>query len=577
MSVAKEKILKSFYLLCALFGVLAVGIIFIFLLIKGIPGIAEIGFFKFLFGTKWQPVSGQYGILPLLTSTLAVTGLAILIGGGIGVLSAIFLARFCNKRFYKTLRNAINVLAGIPSVIFGFFGMQVVQKFFGIFTANGLGAGMLATGVVLSIMILPTVISVSLNSLNNVPDSYYEGAVALGATHSGAVFKTVLPAAKNGIIGAVILGLGRAVGETMAVQMVCGGVPNFPSLDKSILTITAAIVKDMGYAEGLAYDALISLGLVLLVFVLIITMFMHLSVSRKVKDRKFTFRLRLPQKDKTKNLNTKYSFYKFLSLLSMTLTIASLFGVVGFILIKGIPHLNSTLIFSIPQSYEDISMLPALLNTLVIVAVTVVIAMPIGVFAAIYLAEYTKKGSKLVKLIRSAIEILTSIPSIIFGLFGNLLFVKFFGWGFSLIGGCLTVVLMILPLIIRTTEQALLEVDDSYREGSLALGASKTRTIFKVVLPTAISGIVTGLILSIGRIIGESAVFIYTVGTAELAMPTSMGNQGITLSVLMYMWAKEGLHINEAYAVAVILLLVSLFINIAANNAERIFKKRRMT
>ena len=244
--------------------------------------------------------------------------------------------------------------------------------------------------------------------------------------------------------------------------------------------------------------------------------------------------------------------------LSAIITVAVMAFLVGFILIKGVGNLTPDL-FALEYNSDNASLMPALTNTLIITLLSLAIAVPFGIFAAIYLVEYAKKGSKLVKIIRITTETLQGIPSIIFGLFGLLFFSTALHWGYSLLSGSMTLVIMILPLIIRTTEEALLGVPDAYREASFGLGAGKLRTIFKIVLPTAIPGILSGIILAIGRIVGETAALIYTAGT--VAEAAGVMDSGRTLAIHMYSLSREGLHTNEAYATAVVLLIVVLLIN----------------
>lgn len=249
--------------------------------------------------------------------------------------------------------------------------------------------------------------------------------------------------------------------------------------------------------------------------------------------------------------------------LAALVTVASIIFIIIYILEKGIPNLTPEL-FSINYNSKNQSMLPSIINTVYITFFTLLCAVPIGIFSAIYLVEYAKRGSKLVKVIRITTETLAGIPSIVFGLFGFLAFVLALGWGYSMIAGILTLTMMVLPTIIRTTEEALLAVPDSYREGSFGLGAGKLRTIFKIILPSAVSGILSGVILAIGRIVGETAALIYTSGTVA-EMSTSLMDSARTLSVHLYCLLSEGLFTNQAYATAVILLVLVVGINALSN------------
>lgn len=250
---------------------------------------------------------------------------------------------------------------------------------------------------------------------------------------------------------------------------------------------------------------------------------------------------------------------RLLVYLSAAVTLLAAISLVGYVLFRGIPHIKLSL-FAWEYNSENVSMLPALINTLMITALTLLIAVPIGVFSAIYLVEYAGRGNRFVKIVRTTTETLSGIPSIVYGLFGFLIFVNTLGLGYSILSGALTLAIMILPTLMRTTEEALLAVPDSYREGSLGLGAGNLRTIFRVVLPTAKTGVLSGIILSIGRIVGETAALIYTAGTIA-GIPESIMSSGRTLSVHMYSLLSEALYTDEAYATAVVLLVLVVIIN----------------
>lgn len=256
---------------------------------------------------------------------------------------------------------------------------------------------------------------------------------------------------------------------------------------------------------------------------------------------------------------SKSYIMKALVYLATAITLVSMLYLIIYILINGIPYINGDL-FAWKYNSQNVSMTPAIINTIIVVALTLVIAVPVGIAAAIYLVEYAKRGSKLVKVIRVTTETLAGIPSIVFGLFGFLSFVIAFKWGYSMLAGILTLAMMVLPTIIRTTEESLIAVPDLFREGSYGLGAGKLRTIFLIVLPSAIPGISSGVILAIGRIVGESAALIFTAGSMA-AVPDSLFASTRTLAVHMYCLLSEGLYINQAYATAVILLLIILIIN----------------
>lgn len=278
---AKELIMKIIFLLSALVSVAAVVIICLFLFKNGFAAIGEIGPIKFLFGSVWKPKQELFGIFPMIVGSIYVTAGAILVGVPLGIMTAVFLAKFCPKKLYKVLKPFIELLAGIPSIVYGFWGLVVlvpmVKEIFG-----GSGKGVLTASILLGIMILPTIISMAHSSICAVPESYYEGALALGATKERSVFTAVLPAAKSGIFSAIILGIGRAVGETMAVVMIAGNQPIIPTeITQGVRTLTANVVLEMGYATGLHREALIATAVVLFVFILLINLAFSLLRRRE--------------------------------------------------------------------------------------------------------------------------------------------------------------------------------------------------------------------------------------------------------------------------------------------------------
>lgn len=268
MRKIKEEFMEIVFALTASVSILSVVLICIFLFVNGIPAMGKIGIIKFLTGTTWRPSNKIFGILPMIMGSFYVTLGAVVVGVPIGILTAVFMAKFCPPNLYKVLKPCINLMAGIPSVVYGFFGLSVMvpatREIFG-----GDGNSMLTASLLLGIMILPTIIGVSETAIRAVPEKYYEGALALGATHERSVFFTVIPAAKSGILAGVILGIGRAVGETMAVIMVAGNQPRMPrGILAGVRTLTANIVQEMGYAQGLHREVLIATGVVLFVFIL---------------------------------------------------------------------------------------------------------------------------------------------------------------------------------------------------------------------------------------------------------------------------------------------------------------------
>ncbi len=279
-----EKLMEIIFLLCAVFSIVALGLICLFLLQNGLPAFKEIGFFNFLLGQHWKPSNtpAEFGILPMILGSIYATVIAILLGVPVGVLTAIYLVFNAPKKLAEFAKPCIQVLAGIPSVVYGFFGMLVLVPFVSnVFGGNGYS--ILTAGILLAIMILPTIISITEVSLKAVPTSYYEGCVALGGTHERAIFNVVLPSARSGVYTGIVLGIGRAIGETMAVVMVAGNQARVPhSLLKGGRTMTSNIVLEMGYASGLHREALIATGIVLFVFILIINLVINIIKRRSL-------------------------------------------------------------------------------------------------------------------------------------------------------------------------------------------------------------------------------------------------------------------------------------------------------
>ncbi len=253
--------------------------------------------------------------------------------------------------------------------------------------------------------------------------------------------------------------------------------------------------------------------------------------------------------------------------------ISLVIGIVGYILAKGVPHIRLDL-FSPNYTSENVSLFPALVNTVWITALSLLIAVPLGIFSAVYLTEYAKRGNRFVKIVRLMAETLSGIPSIVYGLFGMLLFVEAFGWGYSLLSGAFTLAIMILPIIIRTTEEAIQSVPDMYREGSFGLGAGRLRTVFKIVIPSAMPGICAGIILSVGRIVGETAALIYTAGTMA-QIPSNVMGSGRTLAIHLYSLWREGMNTERAYATAVVLMGIVIAINALSSYIARKLTKGR--
>ena len=602
----KEKTGQTIFTVAAIICVIATIAIFVFMLIKSIPAFNKIGLFDFIFGDNWSPdrldkyendsLSGSYGIFKMIVGTLASTVGALLIGGTLGYFTAVFIAFYCPKRLKKVFSSTVNLLAGIPSVVYGFFGIVFLLPILSNFAPNN-GSGLLATSLILGIMIMPTVVTLSRTSLEAVPRSYYEGALALGQNHSQAVFGTVTKSARSGITASLVLGIGRALGETMAVVMVAGNSVAYPNtLFNSFRVLTANIVMEMGYAGEVQQGALVATGVILLFFVLIVNLVFGAISKKAVKgvvEGKGIFSKIFKKKEKTKTNAFLTKIKDFIATFKYKLKTANvgagvsigagvfsgiaLLLVIGFIFVKGAPYLikNPHLLFGKYEfDSEKITILPSIITTLMTVGLSLIIAVPIGLCTAIFLNEYAKKNNIFIKIIRGAIDLLNGVPSIVYGLFGMITFVALINGTSTILAGTLTVSIMLLPTIVRSTEESLKSVQDSLREGSLALGAGKMRTIFKVVLPSALPGITSAIILSIGRVISESAPFIYTMGSVISATPTGYLDSNATLAVALYRLSGEGWYVNEAYATAVVLIILVLGLNLLAELVSGKLSKR---
>ena len=600
----KERAGKAMFAVAATVCITAVVAIFVFLVVKSIPAFKKIGVFDFVFGKLWSPdredvfaserLSGTYGIFTMIVSSLTATVGSLLIGGVLGYFTAVFLAFFCPEKLKKPLSSTVNLLAGIPSVVYGFFGIVFLLPKLSFFAPNN-GSGLLATSLILGVMILPTVVSLSKTAIEAVPRNYYEGAVALGATHTQAVFKTVVPAVRSGITASLVLGVGRALGETMAVVMVAGNSPTYPSgLFGSFRVMTANIVMEMGYAGEVQEGALVATGVVLLLFVLFINLALAAASSRVVKsavtksngEKKTSAfmqkcgraRMRIQDLFGGLSYRLKTSYIgRGMAIFAGVFTGASLALVVGFIFMKGLPFLikNPRLLYGrFEFASDNVTIFPSIVATLMAIVLSLLLALPIGIMTAVFLNEYAKKAGLPVRIVRGAIDVLSGVPSIVYGLFGMITFVRIFGGTGSVLSGSLTVSIMLLPTIVRATEESLRSVPDALRAGSLALGAGKLRTIFKIVLPSALPGILSAVVLSVGRVVSESAPFLYTMGSVITSGPASYGQSGATLAVALYQLAGEGWHVNEAYATAVVLIVLVFALNLLAERvAGRLNKK----
>ncbi|MCA1917348.1 phosphate ABC transporter permease PstA [Methanospirillum hungatei] len=614
-----EITMHTVWFICAISSIIGIFFILIFLLYDAAPAFLDIGLIPFLTGERWDPTSiiPKYGLVPLIVGTLLVTIGAMIFAVPFGIACAIFIAELASPRMRNILKPAVELLAGIPSVVYGFFGLVILVKFLQDLLSVPSGESVLAGSILLGIMSLPTIISVSEDAISSVPRYLKEGSLALGATHWQTISQVIVPAALSGITAAVILGIGRAVGETMAVIMVTGNAAIIPSPIWNILspvrTLTGTLGIEMGEVAvgSLHYHALFGVAVVLLLITLIINL-AALTVMKRLKSsqtggcsrtgvfscRMITDRLSgimpyLPPGltallglfllliglwQGAAGMLILYLIVRLVDRYCIRQTVQKIWfslvtimmGIVTLILIfilydifsNGLPYVTIDFLTESPRNLgRGGGIFPAIIGTFYLVIGSILIALPLGIGAAIYLVEYTKENI-LTRFIRTATDLLNGTPSIVFGLFGFTFLVLFLGFGISLLAGMITLALMVLPTVIRTTEEALKSVPDSLREGSYALGATRWQTVRRVVLPPSVPGIITGAILSIGRAAGETAPIMFTaVVFMQRRLPDSFFDPVMALPYHLFILATNvpGAR-NNQYATAVVLLFLVIMI-----------------
>lgn len=620
----KELALKNLFLTCACVAVLAVILIFVFTFWKAIPVITDIGLGEF-FGLTWAPTEGRYGILALLAGSGIVTVGSLAIGVPLAVGCAVFLTEIAGKRLAGIVSTAVDLLAGVPSVVYGFFGLVILRPLVAGLT-GGLGFGALTVWLVLAIMIVPTITTLTMDALRSIPMGIREASFAMGATRWQTIYKVVLPAAKMGIVNAVVLGMGRAIGETMAVLMVVGNAPVIPGgIASPLSTITSQIALDMGYSSGLHRSALFGMGVVLFIISASLVGIVRAVSSARESGRGHSRRRRAKAADRAvvaggvnfdhaeapaehapaqtltaddvtpvtgavtearegsrarikrllaegakgggnKNRTNDLMLGAFRA--AGIVTAAVLVVIIAFVAVNGLPVMSLDFIFGWPEGVNaEGGIFPTIVSTLYVTALAMLICTPIAVLAAVYLAEYAKQG-RLVTFIRYAADTLSSVPSIVMGLFGYAMFVEAMGFGLSMLSAALALALMMMPIVMRTTEEAIRAVPRYIRWGAYGLGATKWQVVSKIVLPSAFPRIATGIVLAIGRAIGETAVVLYTMGQA-INLPLTPLDSGRPMTIHLYQLANEGINMQAAYGTALLLMLMILAFNLFARYISR--------
>lgn len=604
-----EFLIENLLLFCACFAILSVFFIILFLAKDGVIAFLRIGTVEFLAGSNWNPTGEppSYGMLPLIAGTVLVMAGAMIISIPLSIGSAIFISELATPRMKAILKPAIELLAGIPSVVYGFFGLVLLGDWLMQLFGLSSGSTWLAGSIVLGIMAIPTITSVSEDAISAVPKEYREGSLSLGATRWQTITGVVLPSAISGIIAAVILGMGRAIGETMAVLMVTGNAAIIPepiyNVFSPVRTMTGTLGIEMGEVAigSLHYHALFGIAIVLLAIALLVNLIAiaisrHYGIGRKA-GRRGPFLQISERWRQALAWGGAAVFVLAIGTIHVLMTIAAtaavlaliafgrlsplsrqkagfalvacaalivlvMLGVIVFYIVSlGVPAISWEFLTAAPRDLGRAGgIFPAIVGTLYLIAGAMLIAAPVGIASAVYLTEYRREGH-LIRLIRTGVDLLNGTPSIVFGLFGFAFLVLYLGLGISLLAGQVTLGLMILPTIIRTTEEALKSVPASLREGSYALGATRLETIWRVVLPPALPGILTGAVLSIGRAAGETAPILFTAAIFSTRfLPDSLLDPVMALPYHLYILTTTVPGATaQKYGSALVLLIVVIF------------------
>jgi len=553
----------------------------------------KVSILQFFTGTKWTPngTDPSFGILPLLSGTVLIAGGSILIATPLGIGAALYLTQFSNKKISSIAKPIIELLAGIPSIVYGFFALTVIspilREYFGASYFNAASAI-----IVMSVMILPIIVSVSDDSLRAVPRELKEASLAMGATRWETAIKVVMPAASSGIIASILLGLARALGETMVVALAAGNVARLtlnPLSQVQTMTAYIAQVATGDIPPGLAVSAAFAVGLVLFAITYIINFIAGRVVLRiqnagktaSNKNKKLNLKKSLKIEKDTKiisSLNTNLEVKKIQSettlgfrhkvakvgivLVGSCLIFASVF--LGFlmysILGQGISGLNINFLTSYPSANPAIAgIYPVIIGSIYLVVLAMIFSLPVSVGAAVYLTEFAKDNAY-TRILRRLIQNLAGVPSIVFGLVGLAVFVRLFGFGTSILAGSLTLSLMIMPVIIVTTEEALKSIPMSFREAARGLGATKWQTVRHHVIPYALPGTLTGSILALSRAIGETAPILFIASVFAKVAPDSIFDDFLALPVTIFFWTRHPkAEFQNLAASTIIVLLVILF------------------
>lgn len=597
----KENIIVWLLLIAASLAIL-VSLAILYTLISGSIGFffdPKVNILDFFIGTKWTPsgTNPSFGLLPLLSGTVLIAGGSILIATPLGLGAALYLTQFANKKASSIAKPIIELLAGIPSIVFGFFALIVIspllRQYFGASYFNAASAI-----IVMSVMILPIIVSVSDDSMRAVPRELKEASLAIGATKWETAIKVVMPAASSGIIASVLLGLARALGETMVVALAAGSVAKLtlnPLSEVQTMTAYIAQVATGDIPPGVAVSAAFAVGLVLFTITYIINLIagrivlkiqnaggqasknskkiiLKKPVVNKINTSTNSF---LENKIEIKNINPEDTIktrHKISSLgillVGSCLVITTIFlGFLMFsILEQGLPGINLNFLTSYPSSIPSrAGIFPVIIGSIYLVGLAMIFAIPTSMGAAVYLTEFAK-DNYYTRILRRLIQNLSGVPSIVFGLVGLTVFARIFGFGTSILSGSLTLAIMIMPIIIVTTEEALKAIPKSFREAARGLGATKWQTVRHHVIPYALPGTLTGSILALSRAIGETAPILFIASVFARTAPGSIFDGFLALPVTIFFWTRHPkVEFQNLAASTILVLLIILFaMNIVA-------------
>ncbi len=591
----KENIIVWLLLIAASLAIL-VSLAILYTLISGSIGFffdPKVNILDFFIGTKWTPsgTNPSFGLLPLLSGTVLIAGGSILIATPLGLGAALYLTQFANKKASSIAKPIIELLAGIPSIVFGFFALIVIspllRQYFGASYFNAASAI-----IVMSVMILPIIVSVSDDSMRAVPRELKEASLAIGATKWETAIKVVMPAASSGIIASVLLGLARALGETMVVALAAGSVAKFtlnPLSEVQTMTAYIAQVATGDIPPGVAVSAAFAVGLVLFTITYIINLIagrivlkiqnaggqasknskkiiLKKPVVNKINTSTNSF---LENKIEIKNINPEDTIktrHKISSLgillVGSCLVITTIFlGFLMFsILEQGLPGINLNFLTSYPSSIPSrAGIFPVIIGSIYLVGLAMIFAIPTSMGAAVYLTEFAK-DNYYTRILRRLIQNLSGVPSIVFGLVGLTVFARIFGFGTSILSGSLTLAIMIMPIIIVTTEEALKAIPKSFREAARGLGATKWQTVRHHVIPYALPGTLTGSILALSRAIGETAPILFIASVFAKTAPDSIFDGFLALPVTIFFWTRHPkVEFQNLAASTILVLLIILF------------------